>query len=91
MTPADTQTVARAKRRLLDPLRPEAHRSEWDYDHTARSALDVITTALRDEADAALAIFRDLDMPAWNGPSAPWPVVADDRPLLDLLPEGATT
>ena len=92
MTPADVQTIARARRRLLDPSRSEAHgRSEWDYDHTARLALDVITTALRDEADAALAIFRGLDMPAWNGPSAPWPVVADDRPLLDLLPEGATT
>ena len=87
MTPVDTQTVARSKRRLLDPLRSEAHgRSEWDYNRAARGALDTITAAVRDEADASLAIFRGLHMPAWAGPSGRFPIVADG-PLLDLLEE----
>lgn len=91
LTEQQERAIARAKRRLLDPLRSEAHgRSEWDYDHTARLALDVITTALAEEADADLAIFRALAMPAWAGPSAAWPVVAEG-PLLDLLEEATTS
>jgi hypothetical protein len=83
----DDQTIARARRRLLDPTADKqivSCRTEWDQRTAARAALDVITAGVVAQSDAELAVFAALDMPAWNEPSGPWPVITAG-PLLELL------
>jgi|KBSSwiStaDraftv2_1062776.scaffolds.fasta_scaffold01170_37 hypothetical protein len=85
MTTVDDQIIARARRRLLPP----GEHTEWDQQNAARAALDVITAGVVAQADAELAVFAALDMPAWNEPSGPWPVITAG-PLLELLEEATT-
>jgi hypothetical protein len=87
MTTVDDQIIARARRRLLDPTADKqivSTRTEWDQQNAAHAALDVIMAGVAAQADAELAVFAALDMPAWNEPSGPWPVITAG-PLLELL------
>jgi len=76
----DDQIIARARRRLLLP----GDHTEWDQQTAARAALDAITAGIKALDDQALTVFAALDMPAWNEPSGPWPIITAG-PLLELL------
>jgi hypothetical protein len=80
MSTVDDQIIARARRRLLPP----GEHTEWDQQTAARAALDAITAGIAAQADAELAVFAALDMPAWNEPCGPWPVITAG-PLLEVL------
>jgi hypothetical protein len=84
MTTVDDQIIARARRRLLDPTADKqivSTRTEWDQQTAARAALDVITAGIKALDDQALTVFAALDMPAWDEPSGPWPVITAGPPL----------
>ena len=77
-TDVEQAAIARALRRL----------NGWGRDQStqeavARTALRILVAATITQPQDDPPLFASLPMPAWNQPSAAFPIV--DRPLLNLL------